>query len=96
MIKRAPANGQVKVTFALPVDEIDQPVSVVGDFNQWDPYAHPLKKRSNGTRSASIQLAEGETVRFKYLTADGRWLTDPEADEVANDQYGTVDSQLVT
>ncbi len=95
MIKRVPANGAVKVTFALPVHEIDQPVSVVGDFNAWDPFAHPLRKRSNGTRSVSVELTAGAAVRFKYLTADGRWLTDPEADQVANDEYGTVDSLVV-
>lgn len=95
MIKRVPANGTVKVTFALPVDQIDQPVSVVGDFNAWDPFAHPLKKRSNGTRSVSVELAAGAAFRFKYLTADGRWLTDPEADQIANDEYDTVDSFVV-
>jgi 1,4-alpha-glucan branching enzyme len=93
MIKRAPATERVtKVTFALPIDDIDQPVSVVGDFNSWDPYAHPLKKRSNGTRSVSVELPAG-AYRFKYLTADGSWLTDPDADLVAND-YAGVDSLL--
>lgn len=94
MIKLAPANGAVKVTFALPVDEVDQAVSVVGDFNSWDPFAHPLKKRSNGTRSVSVELDAGETVRFKYLTEDGRWLTDADAELVPNDEFGTVDSLL--
>ena len=96
MIKRATAQDAVKVTFALPVDEIDQAVSVVGDFNAWDPYAHPLKKRSNGTRSVSVELAAGSLVRFKYLTADGAWLTDPDAEQVPNETYGTVDSLLHT
>ena len=64
MIKRAPANGAIKVTFALPVDDVDQAVSVVGDFNAWDPMAHPLRKRSNGTRSVSVELPAGEAVRF--------------------------------
>ncbi len=94
MIKRAPANGAIKVTFALPVDEVDQAVSVVGDFNAWDPLAHPLRKRSNGTRSVSVELAAGEAVRFKYLTADGSWLTEPDAEQVANNDFGTVDSLL--
>ncbi len=96
MIKRAHTNGAVKVTFALSVDEVDQAVSVVGDFNAWDPFAHPLKKRSNGTRSVSVELAAGEAVRFKYLTADGCWLTDPDAEHVANVEFGTVDSLLHT
>jgi 1,4-alpha-glucan branching enzyme len=91
VIKRTAAKDAVKVTFALPVDELDQAVSVVGDFNDWDPYAHPLKKRSNGTRSVSVELAPGRAFRFKYLAEDGSWLVDPEAEQVANDEYGTVD-----
>jgi hypothetical protein len=27
-------------------------VSVVGDFNEWNPFAHPLRVRANRTRSA--------------------------------------------
>jgi hypothetical protein len=46
----------VKVTFALPIAEADLPTSVVGDFNGWDPLAHPLKKRSN----VSLQVPVGE------------------------------------
>lgn len=100
MIKRSecPAKKgktkQVKVTFALPVDEVDQAVSVVGDFNGWDPLAHPLRKRSNGTRSVSVELPVGTTARFKYLTHDGHWLCDPDADGEAANDHGGVDSIL--
>ena len=96
MIKRSRGDAVTKVTFALAFDECDQPVSVVGDFNGWDPVVHPMKKRSNGTRSVSVELAAGSLVRFKYLTADGAWLTDPDAEQVPNETYGTVDSLLHT
>lgn len=93
MIKRSVGrDGSIAVTFSLPVDAQDQPASVVGDFNGWDPFAHPLKKRSNGTRSARIEMAAGSSSRFKYLLADGSWLCDPDAETVANDEHGTVDS----
>lgn len=97
MIKRSPnrtaAASAVKVTFVLPLDEFDQPVSVVGEFNGWDPFAHPLKKRSNGTRSVTVELEPGRSYRFKYLAADGSWLTDPDAEAVDNGQSG-VDSLI--
>ncbi len=93
MIKRSASKAAAaKITFALPVDAVDQPVSVVGDFNGWDPFAHPLKKRSNGTRSVSVELPSGH-YRFKYLAADGSWLTEPDAEQVGND-YAGVDSLL--
>jgi 1,4-alpha-glucan branching enzyme len=92
MIKRSSGGEATKFTFSLPAHQCDQPVSVVGDFNGWDPYAHPLKKRSNGTRSVSVELPPGH-YRFKYLAADGSWLVDPDAATVGND-YAGVDSLL--
>ena len=47
-------NGTVRITFALPADEPSGAVSVVGDFNDWNPLAHPLRPRTNGTRSAAV------------------------------------------
>jgi 1,4-alpha-glucan branching enzyme len=92
MLKRSAPTGTI--TFCLPIDDLDQAVSVVGDFNDWDPFAHPMKKRSNGTRSVKIALEPGQSYRFKYLTEDGSWLTEPDADTVDNGMWG-VDS-LVT
>ena len=85
----------VKVTFALASSDVSAPVSVVGEFNGWDPYAHPLKKRSNGTLSAIVDVASGQTWRFKYLGVNGNWFCDPDADTVTNDEYDTLDSLLV-
>ena len=97
MIKRSTATTSTatttKVTFSLRTTDCDQPVSVVGDFNGWDPLAHPLKKRSNGTRSVSVELEPGRSYRFKYLTDDGSWLVDPDAEMVGND-YAGVDSLI--
>lgn len=80
VIKRAkPVDGSTKVTFVVSLSECDQPVSVVGDFNDWDPLATPLRRRSNGTQSASVEVAVGATYRFKYLAEGGRWFCDSEA-----------------
>jgi hypothetical protein len=68
---------------------------VLGDFNGWDPMAHPLKKRRNGTVSATVEVAPGQTLRFKYLAADGTWFCDPEAEHVVHAEYHTIDSLLV-
>jgi 1,4-alpha-glucan branching enzyme len=68
--------NKVRITFALPLGEPDVPVSVVGDFNGWDPHAHPLRKRSNQTRSASVTVPAGSTLRFRYLAEGGRWFDD--------------------
>lgn len=76
MVKTIKRGGVVRVTFALPLSEPDGPVSVVGDFNGWDPAAHPLSKRANKTRSATVTVPPGTTLRFRYLAADGIWFDD--------------------
>ena len=69
-------NGTVRVTFALPADQPSGAVSVVGDFNGWDPFAHPLRRRANGTRSAAVTVPVGTMLRFRYLAEGGIWFDD--------------------
>ena len=69
-------DGMVKVTFSLPAGEPAGAVSVVGDFNDWDPSAHPLRPRSNQTRSVSVTVPTGSTLRFRYLAEGGMWFDD--------------------
>lgn len=69
-------DGMVKVTFALPATEPAGAVSVVGDFNDWDPSAHPLRLRTNQTRSTSVTVPMGSTLRFRYLAEGGMWFDD--------------------
>ena len=81
MIKTAKPgrNRTVRVTFALPRDAPDGAVSVVGDFNDWDPFAHPLRRRANGTRSATVTVPAGRTLHFRYLAEGGIWFDDEAA-----------------
>ena len=81
MIKktRPGQDGTVRVTFALPADEPDGAVSVVGNFNDWNPFTHPLRKRSNGTRSTVVTAPPGTTLHFRYLAEGGRWFDDEAA-----------------
>ena len=57
------------------------------------PFAHPLHRRSNGTRSVSVQLTPGPHA-FRYLADGGVWLDEPDA-VVEPDGYGTTHSVLV-
>src|SRR3954462_14610450 len=43
--------GTRKLTFMLPADEPTGPVSVVGDFNDWQPGQHELVVGRDGNRS---------------------------------------------
>jgi len=69
-------DGTVRVTFALPADIPDGAVSVVGSFNDWNPYTHPLRRRTNRTRSAAVTVKTGSTLHFRYLAEGGVWFDD--------------------
>ncbi|MFE5520707.1 hypothetical protein ACFQ9Q_23725 [Streptomyces virginiae] len=56
MLERKPRTGRTEVTFVLPADTPPGPVSVVGDFNQWQPGTRPLIPRTDGTRAVTITL----------------------------------------
>ncbi|WP_067976102.1 isoamylase early set domain-containing protein [Nocardiopsis trehalosi] len=87
MIKRGKPSkdGRVRITFALPNEEPQGPVSLVGCFNGWDPYAHPLKPRANGHRSVAVTLPASSTVHFRYLGENGVWFDDEDADGLHED-----------
>ena len=81
-----------KITFVLPTET--GPVSVVGDFNGWDPAVHPLRKRSNGTRSVTVDVGPGRH-RFRYLAEGGAFFDDPDADGLEANGYGGTHSVVI-
>lgn len=85
MIKRSKLFGnKTRVTFCLPSDQPNGPVSVVGTFNDWEPGKHELKPRRDGTRTVSVTVPPGR-YRFRYLATDGHWFDDEHADAVGPD-----------
>jgi 1,4-alpha-glucan branching enzyme len=85
---RVAKTGEIKLTFTLPPDEPTGEVSVVGTFNDWAPGMHRLVRRANGTRSTSVTVQPGQTLRFRYLGQDGHWFDEPDADAV--DSEGSI------
>jgi 1,4-alpha-glucan branching enzyme len=79
VIRTSRSADRVKVTFALPLHDASGRCSVVGDFNAWAPGSHELRRRTNGTRSASVTVPPGTRLRFRYLAEDGTWFNDPDA-----------------
>lgn len=92
MITRNRTNDGVKLTFSL---DVDKPVSVVGDFNDWDPAAHPLKPRTNGKRSVAVTLPPGSRYAFRYLADGGHFFDDDHADHYEDNGYGGTHGVLV-
>ena len=87
-------SDKVKVTFVLPEDS--PPASVVGDFNDWDPEANRLIRRSNQTYSTAVILEPNQRYAFRYRTEDGAWFNEPEADAQEPNEFGEQNSILIT
>ena len=81
MIRLSPTAKTVKVTFVLPLGQTAGRCSVVGDFNEWQPDTHQMRRRANGTRSVSVTVPRGTSIRFRYLGENGHWFNDSEVAE---------------
>ncbi|MFD3870267.1 isoamylase early set domain-containing protein [Streptomyces sp. NPDC058623] len=80
MLQRTRREKQAEITFVLPAGHPAGPVSVVGDFNQWEPGLHPLVVRPDGSRAVTVTLPVDHHHRFRYLADGGHWLDEEEAD----------------
>jgi hypothetical protein len=66
-------------------------VTIVGDFNDWDPEASPLQQMGKGVWTITIPLAPG---RYQYtFVVDGTsWVADPGAPRTLEDDFGQPNS----
>jgi 1,4-alpha-glucan branching enzyme len=54
-------------------------VSVVGDFNDWNVYAHRMRRLSNGDFAITLELKPGREYEFQYLVDGMKWKNDRNA-----------------
>ncbi|MFJ3838980.1 isoamylase early set domain-containing protein [Streptomyces sp. NPDC090054] len=80
MLERRPREDRTEVTFVLPADTPPGPVSVVGDFNNWQPGIHTLAPRKDGNRAVTVALPATSTHSFRYLAAGDYWFNDDNAE----------------
>lgn len=63
-----------------------QAVGLVGDFNNWDPAAHPMKKMPDGAWLLTVELKHGHH-RYAFLV-DGALTLDPRAQGITRNDHG--------
>ena len=70
-------------------------VTLVGDFNSWDPATHPMQRRPDGWWFLPVQLAHGY---HQYLfIVDGTPTLDPQATGTGrNQRYAKVSLMAVS
>jgi 1,4-alpha-glucan branching enzyme len=61
-------------------------VCLTGDFNDWDPAAHPMKRQPDGAWLLQVPLNHGHH-HYRFLV-DGKSVLDPHAQGIARDHQG--------
>src|SRR5689334_12173208 len=84
------ADSLVTVDFVLVREAAT--VSVVGDFNGWDPAATPMTRNgSSGLWQASTRLGAGR-VEYAFVVDGRTWIPDPNAPMAPAGDFGAANS----
>ena len=91
------AGSECKVTFSLSTDSAGSAgtAHVVGDFNNWDPSANPMKRLKDGSFTATINLKKNKEYQFRYLLDGKRWENDWNADKYVANEHGSENSAVL-
>lgn len=91
-------NGAVcRVTFTVPRDaaKTAQTVHVVGEFNNWNTTATPLRRSKTGEFTTTIDLKPGREYQFRYLINQTNWENDWNADKYVPTSFTSVENSVV-
>ncbi len=79
----SPKNMRKPITF-ICMERQAKHVNLMGDFNEWHPKSHPLKRQIDGTWQIDVQLSHGH---HHYLfSIDGEPKLDPRARGIARNE----------
>lgn len=84
-----------QVTFQLPKDIKAKKANLVGEFNDWDESANPLKK-VKGVWKTTLELEQGQEYQFRYMVNGSEWHNDDTADKYVPNNVNGDNSVVVT
>jgi Glycogen recognition site of AMP-activated protein kinase len=86
-----------RVTFRIAGQEGNgvQKAQLVGEFNNWSPGAHPMKRMKNGAFTATLELPVGREYQFRYLLDADNWQNDSAADKFVPTPFGDCKNSVV-
>jgi 1,4-alpha-glucan branching enzyme len=86
-----------KCTFSLPKAAAPdaKKVTLVGDFNDWQPEEHTLKQLKSGEFKIDLDLETGKEYQFRYLIDDETWENDWQADAYVPVPEFSTDNSVV-
>ncbi len=94
LLRPSPAGERARpVPFVLLAPQALR-VAIVGDFNDWDPAATPLRRAGEHAWWVVVQLRPGR-YRYSFVVDGTRWVADPSAPRAADNDFG-AESSVVT
>ncbi|MBU1057998.1 MAG: isoamylase early set domain-containing protein [Proteobacteria bacterium] len=81
-----------RVTFKYGNEENAKTAVLVGDFNDWNMEACPMKRLKEGSFSVTVPLTVGQSYRFRYVLDGHTWVNEYEADSYIGNTFGGDDS----
>jgi 1,4-alpha-glucan branching enzyme len=81
-----------KITFSLKAPNAKE-VFLVGDFNNWDTRANPMKLDKDGSWKVSLIFNPGR-YEFKFLV-DGKWREGLKKEQTVPNCFGTLNNVLI-
>lgn len=87
-----------RVTFVLPKElrENFKEISIVGDFNNWDPHQNKFSHmHPDGDLSIELVLDAGTEYQFRYLCDGESWMNEPEADAEVLTHFGDAKNSVL-
>jgi 1,4-alpha-glucan branching enzyme len=78
-----------RVTFLMNLSDAEE-VILMGDFNNWDPKKHLMKKDRKGMWVKAVIIPPGK-YEYKFLV-DGQWKEDPQNDQTCPNCFGTYNN----
>lgn len=81
-----------KITISLKAPNANE-VFLVGDFNNWDAGANPMKLDVDGRWKISLIFTPGR-YEFKFLV-DGKWREGAKEEQTVPNCFGTLNNVLI-
>ncbi len=86
MQKKSSKQKTKEIQFSLEAVEAKK-VSLVGEFNNWNPDIDPMQKDENG-RWTKIKMLSPGNMEYKFWV-DGEWIQDPDNLRTCPNCFGT-------
>lgn len=99
MIKKTEIKGVdkvVSVTFESAHHPDARSLHLVGDFNEWDPAATPMKQRKDGTWAATLRLPRRRDYQYRFVVNGTDWVTDEDGEAAVPNPYGGMNAVVLT